>query len=481
MYNSSKITNIEIMLPDALCASGNMRQIQPANFGYPSSGYLTSEEVEFPLTKTKAGVNVPRKSKDYPTEWEQVNKEKYFYRREVAKNKYEFKYRVNQKDALGNLVDTWKKINARREPFGSLKEAKAHRKAFIDEIMSRTVRSMSVPDIHTLQEIFDHYLSNRGDALAPNTVNKHKGNMKTHIVPYFKRRHIDMITLGEIKNFVIKLSTKKAKETVKSVVATMASIWKYAYEMGLIDRITYVEAFVDKATKVTIPTRKDENTIKKPETYTTEQLEHFFALAQQEGDVYYILMQLCYYGGLRLSEALGLRFSNVNWDTGKITIDHQLIYNKNTHIEELTTTKSKTMRVFDAPPALLEILQNWKAEQENQRKQLGRKYKAKEELTDCQTGKVVKGADFILRDNEGALLTHSQANHVRERIQKKTGLHFVYHGLRRTVVSRLAGNGVPIKTVSEYIGHADTRTTEKFYLASNEVGAEKLTAAIANL
>ena len=476
----SEIKNIENYNKGAFI-SDIFAQKVPADFGDFSSGYRIAEELECPLNKNGAGVDMGRKPKEYPTEWEQVAKEKYFYRREVAKNKYEFKYRVNQKDALGNLVDTWKKINARREPFSSLKEAKAHRKAFIDEIMSRTVRSMSVPDIHTIQEIFDHYLANRGDSLAPNTINKYKGNVKTHIVPYFKRRHIEMITLGEIKNFVVKLRGKKAKETVKSVIATMAQIWKYAYEMGVIDRMAYIEAFVDTSTKATIPKMEKKNRVIIPETYTMEQLELFFDLAYQEGEVYYMLMQLCYYGGLRLSEALGLRFSNIDWDTGKITIDHQLIYNKNTNIAELTTTKSKTKRIFDAPPVLLEILQNWKIKQEQAQKRLGRKYGNKEELTDRTTGKLVKGADFVLRDSKGEILTHSKANHVRERIQKKTGVHFYYHGLRHTVVTRLGSSGVPLKNISEFIGHADTRTTQLFYLGIDEVGEEKLATAIAKL
>ena len=479
----NEIKNIDVIYRSAV----TLRQNQPSIFGHQTHGYLTAEELECPLTKMKVGADMPKQSKEYPTEWVQVNKEKYFYRREVAKNKSEFKYRVNQKDSLGNLVDTWKKINVRREPFSSLKEAKAHRKEFIDEIMSRTVRSMSVPNIHTLREIFDHYIANRGDALAPNTVNKYEGNVKNHIIPYFKRRHIEQITLGEIKNFAVKLSSQKATETVKSVIATMAQIWKYAYEMGVIDRMAYVEAFVDRSTKVAISEKKGsqkKGTLKKrppKEAFTKEQLEQFYTLARQEGEVYYVLMQLCYYGGLRLSEALGIRWKNVQWETGKITIDHQLIYNKNTRVEELTTTKSKVERVFDAPPALLEVLQNWKSEQENNRKQLGRKYKANEELYDRQHDKTVKGADFILRDTDGELLTHSKANHVRERIQKKTGLHFYYHGLRYTVVSRLAGNGVPIKNISVYIGHADTRTTQDFYLGVDEVGEAKLAAAITEL
>ena len=96
-------------------------------------------------------------------------------------------------------------------------------------------------------------------------------------------------------------------------------------------------------------------------------------------------------------------------------------------------------------------------------------------------GGVVKGGDFILREEDGELVTHSKAGHVRERIQKKSGEHFYFHGLRHTVVSRLSGAGVPIKNISNFIGHADVRATEQYYLGLDELGESKLVSAIQNL
>lgn len=413
-------------------------------------------------------------------DWVQV--EPGIFRKEVGVKKFEFKYRVKQKDGVGAKVDTIHKVNERGEPFRTLKETKAHCKAYIEEIMSRTERSMSVPNLHTLQEIFDDYVEKRGVLLAPNCLTKHKGDMK-HITAHFKKRRIDSITPGEILNFVTGLREKQAYSTTRSVLATMAKVWKYAYEVGIIDRDTYIEIFVDTTTKVRVPkVAKDRQAKKKqPEVYTTAQIETFCSLAKQMGTVYYILILLCYYGGLRLSEAMGMQWQDVNWETGKITVHRQLVYDKNCHTTHIGPTKSKVDREFQAPPTLLSALSEWKVEQEQHRKEQGHNYLANEVLEDRVDGGIVKGGAFVLRDECGELITHSKAGHFREHMQQQSGDHFYYHALRHTVVSRLAGAGVPLKNVSAFIGHSDTRTTEMFYLGLDELGENKLAAAIQNL
>ncbi|MBM6888317.1 tyrosine-type recombinase/integrase [Pseudoflavonifractor phocaeensis] len=95
-------------------------------------------------------------------------------------------------------------------------------------------------------------------------------------------------------------------------------------------------------------------------------------------------------------------------------------------------------------------------------------------LEDRVDGGIVKGGAFVLRDECGELITHSKAGHFREHMQQQSGDHFYYHALRHTVVSRLAGAGVPLKNVSAFIGHSDTRTTEMFYLGLDELGENKL-------
>lgn len=403
-------------------------------------------------------------------EWEQVKES--FYRSSVGKKDYVYMYRVKQLDGMGKPVDTWRKLNDKREPFRTLREAEAHRKAFVEKIMNRSAEDEGIPDIHTLQEIFDSYIENRGASLAPNTISKRRGDMTNHVVPYFKNRRIETISVGEVRNLITQLRGKLAYRTVKSILATMACVWQYAAEMHIVDRSTYLEVFVDKGAKVTTPKKVqgEQRGQKTPEVFTKEQMELFFKYAQEKGTVYYILVMLCYYGGVRRSEALGLCWKDIDWDSQEITVSRQLIYDKNTHETYLSTTKSKVNRTFEMSPTLLNALQKWRAEQANISQ--GKRSRT--------LGNGISDTDLVLY-NERGMMTNSQANHFKEKAQEELGVHFIFHSLRRTMVSNLAGAGVPIKSVSKFIGHADTRTTEEFYLGEDENSRGKLLAALQNL
>lgn len=406
----------------------------------------------------------------FDKEWEQVRES--YYRSSDGKKGYIYMYRVKQLDGMGRPVDTWRKLNDKREPFRTLREAEAHRKAYVEKIMNRTAESEGVPDLHTLDEIFEDYIEKRGASLAPNTISKRRGDMQNHVVPYFKNRRIETISVGEVRNLVTQLRGKLAYRTVKSVLATMSLVWQYAAEMKIIDRSTYLEIFVDKGVKVNVPKKiqGEQQERKSPEVFTKEQMEQFFKYAREKGAVYYILVMLCYYGGVRRSEALGLCWKDIDWDSQEITVSRQLIYDKNTHETYLSTTKSKVNRTFEMSPTLLNALQEWRAEQAGISQ--GKRSRT--------LGNGINDTDLVLY-NERGMLTNSQANHFKEKAQEELGVHFIFHSLRRTMVSNLAGAGVPIKSVSKFIGHADTRTTEEFYLGEDENSRGKLLSALQDL
>lgn len=402
------------------------------------------------------------------------------YHRQVGAKEYEYKYRVKMKDGVGQQVDTWKKLDDKRQPFRTLKEAEAHRKAFVEEILNRTVQSISVPDLHTIAEIWGDYEKNRACTLSTNSMAKHDGNVRNHLIPYFKKTPIEAISIGQMKNFLAFLKKQgKATNTLIGVKATMEKVWGYAEELGIISRDFYFDAFSYKKTKITVDKPKK----KRAETFKKNQLESFIDYVRNKGTVYYVLFCLTYYGGVRLSEALGLTWKDIDWSTNKITVRQQLCYDKynSNHRTYIKNVKEEVNRTFYASPILMEALKEWKVEQEENERHFGKNYKNKEVLDDERTERTaptVKGWDFVLRLEDGQLMSHSKANHFREKVQKDLGIHFYYHGLRHTIVSNLSGAGVPLANISQFIGHADVRTTDWYYLGDDETGDEKLEEAI---
>ena len=53
-------------------------------------------------------------------------------------------------------------------------------------------------------------------------------------------------------------------------------------------------------------------------------------------------------------------------------------------------------------------------------------------------------------------------------IKVREQLHFEYHSLRRTHITQLINNGVPLKEVAKRVGHTKVSTTLKSYAGSTE-------------
>lgn len=210
-----------------------------------------------------------------------------------------------------------------------------------------------------------------------------------------------------------------------------------------------------------------------------------FEYALTEDKAYYVLLSLTFYGGMRLSEALGITWESIDFDTGKITISQQLCYDR-TGIRHKNNRvyigpPKESVREFDAAPQLLNILKEWKAEQEWNKKLYGRAYKNKEVLDNEKTGGAVKGVNFVLRREDGRIIPTYEAGHFRKRLQKKVFEDAHFHGMRRTLVTKLIDGGVPLAIVSQYIGHADTRTTELYYLNKKKLDTTKVLEVVAKI
>ena len=465
----------------SMVASGVLGQIPEKKFGHPSSGYPTAEELASTLTNIKAGVDMAGKNPNYPTEWELVKE--HIYRRYISKSQPHFKYRLRVQDGTGRWRDKERMYDDKRQPFTTIRAAEAHMNAHKAKLQALTPESLKVPDLHTIDEIWADYMENRGSTLRTSSLAKHDSNVRNHISPRFKKKHIENITLGEVNNFITKLREKKSYETVRGVLATMCKIWKYAKELHIISRDTFVEIFVDSDSRAEVPNKpkKEEKEIK---TFEMEDIDKCFEYAKTEGTAYYILLCLTFYAGVRMSEALGLTWEDVHFDTGKINIRQQLCYDRTglRHKNRLYIGPPKEHdREFDAAPQLLNALKEWKVEQEQNKKKHGRTYHNKEVLDNEITGGTVKGANFVLRREDGRIIPTYEAGHFRTRLQNKVFEDAHFHGMRRTLVTKLIDGGVPLAVVSQYIGHADTRTTELYYLNKKKLDSAKVLEVVGKI
>ncbi|NHC24120.1 site-specific integrase [Nocardioides sp. IC4_145] len=111
--------------------------------------------------------------------------------------------------------------------------------------------------------------------------------------------------------------------------------------------------------------------------------------------------------------------------------------------------KSGKGRRVDLDADTVAVLRSWKAQQAQDRLALGGAWPS-------------HGLVFTRED--GALFHPDTASTVHDRLVKATGLpRLTFHGLRHTHATILLANGVPVKVVSERLGHATVQITLDTY------------------
>jgi len=170
---------------------------------------------------------------------------------------------------------------------------------------------------------------------------------------------------------------------------------------------------------------------------------------QESRNRYYPLFAALLYTRARLGELLGAPWSDIDLDAGTLVVQQTL--EKSETAPRFGTTKSKrSRRTIPLPPELVTILRHWKATQNEERLFLGTAYR------DYGLAFTIPGGGPINEDN--------LRNQPFARLVKLAGVRAVrIHDLRHCYANTLLADGVPLKTVSELLGHSSVSITADIY------------------
>ena len=176
------------------------------------------------------------------------------------------------------------------------------------------------------------------------------------------------------------------------------------------------------------------------------------------------------YTGMRSGELMALHWQDVDFDSGMITIRYTL-YRSNREYK-LSSPKTKSSnRVIAMPPQLIESLKEQKEWQEKQKANVGDRW-------------VERGAVFT--GTFGEYMNQTYVNSEFKKFLKRHNLPHVHiHDLRHANASLLINMGLPVKMISEHLGHSDTRTTENIYAhvfnESRRITSDAISQALENI
>lgn len=291
------------------------------------------------------------------------------------------------------------------------------------------------------------------------TVYLYDAMVRNHIIP-----HLGHIALQDLTPLMIdqwashlmqmdNLSYSSAKTTLAILQAGL----KYAvYPAGLIRS--------NPAQYISIPAKAAQKVIKR----TIISPERFDALLETypPGTMLYTPILLFYHTGMRIGEALGLRWSNIDFRSETITIDHQLVYVPRLHGYYLrppkTATSSRTIRIDEQ---LLAELAAWRIIQACNATIFKNNFTYNFIDDD---GRVLCGSsglqsrypelDFVCTYEAGKFIRPSRVSNMLRR----EGLNS--HSFRHTHATTLIEHGAPAKGIAGRLGHASVNITEQVYM-----------------
>lgn len=294
----------------------------------------------------------------------------------------------------------------------------------------------------------------RMSGVKESSIRQREFQVKT-LLKYFAKIKLPNITRKMYRNAILDLSSKWKRNTVIGVHTTAKSIFRMALEDGDIKS--------DPTEFVKVPGPQPSETKALPKYMEKEQLAEFLRLAKTRGlDQDFEIFFTMAYTGIRVGEACVLKWSDIDFENGTISINGTL-YNPldlSDWYEILTPKTTGSRRTIEVDETVLRVLQAHKARQ-NEFKMLHRN---NYHDADFVFGRMDKPVNSPPR--YGYPLTRRTVQLRMQRLIQwmKLPTRLTPHSLRHTHTSLLAEAGVSLEAIMDRLGHKDDRTTRLIYL-----------------
>lgn len=203
-----------------------------------------------------------------------------------------------------------------------------------------------------------------------------------------------------------------------------------------------------------------------PKYLDEKQAATLLDLLETEDTLYKTVIRFLLFTGLRRGEALGLNWSDIDFDNSTMQVCRSSLYLPDRGIYEDETKNQTSNRVIKLPQTAISDLKAYRKYQIEKRLSMGDKWNE---------------SDRIFTNDEGMPLHPDTLSRWFSKFvaaQSDNLPHISVHSLRHTNATLQIAGGVPLTTVAKRLGHADTVTTSRIYAhaikSADEAAAETL-------
>lgn len=281
--------------------------------------------------------------------------------------------------------------------------------------------------------------------MSENSRDSYQRNLDKKIYPVLGEHKLPDITPAQISALLLDIQAQgKAHGTVLKVYTILLGLFKMAYLSDNIQR--------NPMDKVERPKpRKDETKTTEPEAYTVAEVQQIITALEKEPLKWRTMVSVLIDTGIRRGECCALKWENVDFKAGTITIAGNLCYTKKKGVY-LDTPKNGHTRTVYAGDDTINLLRQLRSE---------------------QAGKAISAYIFTQENSPEPMHPQSPTRYL-QKLSERCGVPDLHpHKLRHTFASVAITSGADVASVSEALGHSDKAVTLRMYTHADQESISK--------
>ncbi len=345
------------------------------------------------------------------------------------------------------VVDIGQRDDGRRQQkwHGGFKTRRDAERALAELVQSLEKQTYVTPQHVSLAEFArDEWLPTMRTQVKHSTWDSYRRNLELHVFPVLGGTQLQQVTAGHLNGLYRSLlgsghrngTSGSAPKTVRNIHIAVSKLLADAVDRGLVSRNIATSAKAPKPRKTGLTEIR---------FWTPEELSAF--LQSMKDDRLYPLWHLAAMTGMRRGELLGLRWDDIDFGAKRVAVRQAVI---SVAYEVLVTTpKSHSARVIDLDPRSVDVLRQHRRAQDAEQVAAGDHYVEN---------------DRVFRKPDGTAIHPDVVRTMFELRVTRSGLKRIrFHDLRHTHTTIGLRAGVPVKVMSERLGHTTPAFTLQQY------------------
>lgn len=301
----------------------------------------------------------------------------------------------------------------------------------------------------TFNELADLYLASKARAKAPTTIAWYRRNLQQHVRPAIGTLTIESITGAHVEKIITEAkngSRTKSKgqplgsTTTRNLVIAIRAVLGFAVKRGLLKKN------VAQNTDLPEPGYSERSAMRVEDVRTL--------IAAAMGTELETVVPFAIGTGLRRSEICALRWTDLDLEAGTLQVRRAAAVLDGKVIIKAPKTR-RSQRSDHMPAFLIEILRAYRAQQVRHLSMLTSELEARRRQRE--------GFVFIRRTGE-PWNPNEMSRQFSRLIRRKELPPFRFHDLRHGFASLAFAAGVPLKVVSDSLGHSGIGITAQIYV-----------------